>query len=165
MIGLSIFDKDGYRIFGKHSWRSTGAVWLSLIGLCLLKIKLLARWDSAIITHYARLAPIASIGDDTKVAMKKKLKKEGKVDSAATHRVMTKGDKAAIIKIMDKYTEAWSEEARRLEALIKEKEHSSVSPRYLLNTKTKMIHKIFGQCHFMMSIFVLSYDHLVYQIV
>ena len=33
MIGLSIFDKDGYRVFGKHSWKSTGAVWLSLIGL------------------------------------------------------------------------------------------------------------------------------------
>ena len=55
---------------------------------------------------------------------------------------MTKGDKAAIIKIMDKYTEAWSEEARRLEALIKDKEQSSSSPQYLLNTKTRMIHKI-----------------------
>ena len=95
---------------------------MSLIGLCLLKIKLLARWDSAIITHYARFAPIASIGDDTKVAMTKKFKKEGKDGSTTARRAVAKVDKATVIKIMDKYTEAWSEEARRLEALIKEKE-------------------------------------------
>ena len=51
---------DGVNIFGKHSWRATGAVYLSALGIELAKISLLARWASALIVHYARIAPLRS---------------------------------------------------------------------------------------------------------
>ena len=56
----------GIRRFGKHSWRSTGAVFLSGLGIDIHKLMLLARWASAIIMHYARVAPFKSITDDFK---------------------------------------------------------------------------------------------------
>ena len=56
--GEALFTKDGQRRFGKHSFRSTGAVYLSALGIELLKIQMLARWASAVITRYTRLAPL-----------------------------------------------------------------------------------------------------------
>ena len=54
---------------GKHSFQSTGAVYLSSLGIELLKIQMLARWASPIITHYTRLAPLRSITNDFKRAI------------------------------------------------------------------------------------------------
>ena len=50
--GEALVTADGQRRYGKHSFRSTGAVYLSSLGIDLLKIKMLARWASPIITHY-----------------------------------------------------------------------------------------------------------------
>ena len=61
--GEAIVDDEGRRKFGKHSWRSTGAVYLTgVVGIEILKVQLLARWASPIITHYTRLAPFAVVG-------------------------------------------------------------------------------------------------------
>ena len=57
---------DGVRRYGKHSLSSTGAVFLSAMGIHMHKLGLLARWASAIITHYTRVAPLKSITDDFK---------------------------------------------------------------------------------------------------
>ena len=52
--GDDIHTSDGQRRYGKRSFRSTGAVYLSSVGVELLKIQMLARWASTIITHYTR---------------------------------------------------------------------------------------------------------------
>ena len=64
--GEPLENKLGQRRFGKHSVRSVGAVYLSALRIELLKIQMLARWSSHIITHYTRLAPLKSITNDFK---------------------------------------------------------------------------------------------------
>ena len=60
-IGEQIFTASGVRLIGRHSWRSAGAVWLAGMRLDLYRIQLIARWASAIVLHYARLAPLKDI--------------------------------------------------------------------------------------------------------
>ena len=64
--GQPITLPDGPNRYGKRSWRTTGAAYLSAIGIELAKISLLARWASSLVVHYARLAPLRSITDDYK---------------------------------------------------------------------------------------------------
>ena len=52
---------DGVELLGRHSFRATGAVYLSSIGVNIHKIGLLARWSSPAITHYTRVAPLQSL--------------------------------------------------------------------------------------------------------
>ena len=59
--GEELCTSSGVRRFGKHSWRSTGAVVLAAFGLELWKIQLLERWASAQVLHYARLAPLTGL--------------------------------------------------------------------------------------------------------
>ena len=55
---------DGARIWGGHSLRVTGAQHLSLIGIEMVIIALLARWQSAIVMRYAAEAPLAHVDND-----------------------------------------------------------------------------------------------------
>ena len=68
LTGEALYSKAGQRRFGKHSWRATGAVHLSLVGLATSKIQLLGRWLCAIALRYCRFAPIADIARDYKSA-------------------------------------------------------------------------------------------------
>ena len=68
MMGEELFTKAGQRRFGKHSRRSTGAVHLALIGLDTFKVQLIGRWLCAIVMRYSRLAPIADVARDYRVA-------------------------------------------------------------------------------------------------
>ena len=60
-LGEALTSPSGGRRFGKHTWRATGAVYLSSLQLELFKIQLLARWSSPIILHYARSAPLVGM--------------------------------------------------------------------------------------------------------
>ena len=51
MIGEEIHTVDGRKRFGKHSWRSTGAVYLTSVGLEVFKVQLMVRWSSPVVTH------------------------------------------------------------------------------------------------------------------
>ena len=62
---------SGARRYGKHSFRSTGAVLLARMGIEIFKIQLLARWASPVVMHYAREAPMATITAQFKSAMMK----------------------------------------------------------------------------------------------
>ena len=57
MTGENILTHDGRRKYGKHSWRSTGAVFMTSIGIEIFKVQLMWRWACAVVTHYTRLAP------------------------------------------------------------------------------------------------------------
>ena len=61
LAGEPIFTAAGQRRYGRHSWISTGAVYLASKGVELQRIQLLARWSSPIILHYARLAPLSGL--------------------------------------------------------------------------------------------------------
>ena len=61
LLGQPLCTKSGVRRYGKHSWRATGAVYLTSLRMELYRIQLLARWSSPVIMHYARLAPLTNI--------------------------------------------------------------------------------------------------------
>ena len=65
-IGEPLKTKAGARRYGKHSWRSTGAVWLTSQRVELFRVQLLARWASSVIVHYARLAPLHGLTEHVK---------------------------------------------------------------------------------------------------
>ena len=57
LYGEDLVTANGRKKFGKRPWRSTGAVFMSSIGIEVFKVQLMARWASAVVTHYTRLAP------------------------------------------------------------------------------------------------------------
>ena len=60
---------SGVLRIGRHTWRSTAAVYFSgpPLNLGLSKVQLLARWGSPVILHYARLAPLQGLTAHSKV--------------------------------------------------------------------------------------------------
>ena len=61
LAGVPLTLPSGARRFGKHSFRSTGAVLLSRLGIDIYKIQLLARWGSDVVQHYVRESPLDSL--------------------------------------------------------------------------------------------------------
>ena len=57
-------DALGRRAFGGHSARVSGARYLSSIGVELLKISILARWQSEVILRYVGDSPLVSLTED-----------------------------------------------------------------------------------------------------
>ena len=79
-------------------------MYLSGLGIELLKIQMLARWTSAMITHYARLAPLRSITNGFKRTVLAAEAKGGtikaKYTKTKTAPVKAHVDKAKIFDIM-----------------------------------------------------------------
>ena len=61
LTGEPLKTKTGVNRFGRHSWRSMGAVWLTRARVEIFRIQLLARWSHRVITHYARMAPLTGL--------------------------------------------------------------------------------------------------------
>lgn len=68
LIGQEVHDPDGSARFGGHLLRVTGAQYLASIGIEILKIQILARWESEVVLRYVREAPLATIATDVKKA-------------------------------------------------------------------------------------------------
>ena len=62
--GVATTDSEGRPRYGGHSLRSGGADMLAKLGLETSKIELLARWNSPMLLHYIRLAPVKSLTED-----------------------------------------------------------------------------------------------------
>ena len=58
LTGEAVLTVDGRNRFGKHSFRATGAVFLSTVGIEVAKIRMLGRWSCAVVLHCTRLAPL-----------------------------------------------------------------------------------------------------------
>ena len=63
-LGLSVLDADNAQRFGGHSLRVTGARWLAGLGLPLVSIQLLARWDGDVFRRYIAEAPLRRLSED-----------------------------------------------------------------------------------------------------
>ena len=61
MTGEPIYNANGVKNVGRHTWRGMGAIYFSERNLEIYKIQLLARWASPVILHYARAAPLRNI--------------------------------------------------------------------------------------------------------
>ena len=161
--GQALKTADGVTRFGGHSWRATGAVYLSSIGINMHKIALLARWASAVITHYTRIAPLRSltedfkrrqerhtpkaedisparliaIEDELKVAMNTEL--ENRMNTILNE---TKSNEIKVRKIMDKCFEAHVELQNKINKFIEKNSHQNFDKPLCTNTRTKVTHKI-----------------------
>lgn len=59
--GLDIVDEDGTNLLGGHSLRLAGARLLTAAGLHVYQVELMARWNSPMLLHYARAAPLTKV--------------------------------------------------------------------------------------------------------
>ena len=130
-----LFTKEGKRSIGKQSWRSTGAVYFSNIGIEVLKIKMLARWESVTVTHYTRLAPLSTIAADFKRAVEDK-KSKGK------QPVDTKAIKDNIKKSVNEHVAKLEEELNTLADLTHQVRKEAVPKGYVRNKRTGVVHEI-----------------------
>ena len=134
MLGMPLVDKHGRRIYGKHSWRAAGAVYLTRIGLQVYKIQLLARWASPLITHYARLAPLKTLSTEMKSALAKQSKRDSSERMKETMKKVKKSVDEHIVKV--------KAEVERLESMIREAEAKRNPTKYLKNRVTGISHLI-----------------------
>ena len=128
LIGEAVFLPDGWRRLGKHTWRSTGAVYLTSLGLELLKITMFARWNCPLITHYARLAPLATLGDEFKRGTAQEKKKKIEYDDVKKLNLQA----ARVKKHMELQIEGIKEEMSILSETIKKVELKNQPKKYLI---------------------------------
>ena len=64
LLGQPFRDGEGRPRFGGHSLRVTGARWLAELGMPLVSIQLLARWDSDVVRRYIAEAPLRRLSQD-----------------------------------------------------------------------------------------------------
>eukprot|EP00811_Abedinium_folium_P005385 NODE_14960_length_1076_cov_1.982086.p3 GENE.NODE_14960_length_1076_cov_1.982086~~NODE_14960_length_1076_cov_1.982086.p3 ORF type:complete len:319 (-),score=96.23 NODE_14960_length_1076_cov_1.982086:118-939(-) len=60
-IGMNTTGADGENLIGGHSGRVSGARWLASTGVELFVIQLHARWESEVIKHYVKEAPLLAL--------------------------------------------------------------------------------------------------------
>ena len=133
MIGEEIHTPDGRKRFGKHSWRSTGAVFLTSLGVEVFKVQLMARWSSPVVTHYTRLAPLKAITDDFRRALTRSR------DEEPLHRdIRIK----KLRKALDKNIEKVQKEVQQLEDALKALELRMEPKRYVINMDTNRTHRV-----------------------
>ena len=63
-LGLPLHDELNRPRFGGHTLRVTGARWLAALGLPLVSIQLLARWESETVRRYISEAPLRRLSVD-----------------------------------------------------------------------------------------------------
>ena len=114
LTGEVMVTAEGKNRFGRHSWRAAGAVYITSLGLEVVKIQMLVRWESALITHYARLAPLKTLGDDFKAALRKKRSKT----TTSSDIYQPDLNKKTIKALMDTQLDDMKVEIDRLETLI-----------------------------------------------
>ena len=143
MTGERTLTKDGRNTYGKHSWRSTGAVFLRFIGLEVIKIQLLTRWGSPIITHYTRLVPLKSLAEDfKKVAVKKAL--EDKMKEADGSQIRLARVAMSLTKTnqeMNKQMISLHAEMAELRGLVRKAEEDRRPPTYVQHPKSGVVHR------------------------
>ena len=131
-------DAKGRNRFGRHTWRASGAVFLTSLGLEVIKIQMLARLASSLITHYARLAPLKNLGEEFKNAMKKK--RSGSEQLVTTTKPNI--NKAEVKMIMDEQLENMKQELNMIQDITKKVEKECRPKEYLKNRVTGSHHRI-----------------------
>ena len=112
-------------------------MYLTSLGLELLKITMLARWNCPLITHYARLAPLATLGEEFKRGT---AREKDKLEDSGVKKLNLQA--AKVKKHMELQIESIKEEMAIMAETVKKVELRSQPKRYLRNRTTKVIHRI-----------------------
>ena len=133
--GESLTNAEGVRRFGRHSWRSTGAVWLTGVMMIeVTKLQMMARWSSPVVTHYTRLAPLRAITSDFR---KNLIKRQGDAKNKKEKLAMTR----SISKLTLQLT-SYQAELDELKVLIKNLESRDPVKKYVVNTDSNIWHRV-----------------------
>ena len=139
-IGEEVIDSDGDKVFGNHSWRTGGSVYLTSIGLDPFKINLLARWRSPLITHYSKLAPLKALTEEFKRAASERtsstVSPSSRSDKLIDKRMATK-----VLKTIECQLQEYEQRFTDLQDMIT-KVKNEASKKYVINRKTRLTHKI-----------------------
>jgi len=113
MLGRPIVDHSGAKLYGGHSLRVTGAQWMASIGLPLISIQLMARWDSDVVSRYVGEAPLAQV-----TAEYRRANAGADLNTILTEARLAVADVQTKIKGIDEQSLRLYEEERRLHELI-----------------------------------------------
>ena len=136
LTGSPVISPQGKPLYGGHSMRTGGAVALSALGLDLQRIECMARWQSPMILHYARNAPLKSITSEFKLR-KKMASAEAHAEDTARHLASVQRTLDALFNKLNSVQlkdDLWASRISDLEA-----KNSCV--QYVLNLKGGMWHK------------------------
>ena len=143
MAGQALTLPSGVRRFGKHSFRSTGAVVLARLGIEVFKIQLLARWASDVVLHYARGAPMETITSQVRSALADKT-----VTDLIEHLTAEVSQPKEDMAKMDTHTAKLLDIEAEVVRLTQEAESTPAAKedteeaQYVINTITNKCHKI-----------------------
>ena len=114
------------------------------MGIELLKIQMLARWASPIITHYTRLAPLRSITNDFKRAVLQAAPHGNKIAvKDQTKAIKPNGsDVKKVLKVMKKELQKYEAEIKEPSALVEKTRHELGPRSYVTNMKTQVVHRV-----------------------
>ena len=115
-----------------------------LIGMEIIKIMMLARWSSPVITHYARLAPLKNLADDFKRRIVDRDALGKGASKATTKRRLAREevDIARVSALLSKQVTTMKEELESLRQALADMKEQHRPPAYAKNLKTKVIHRI-----------------------
>ena len=132
--GEKLRNENGVRRFGKHSFRSTGAVWLSEMGLAMEKVKLIGRWNCGVVNHYVRLAPLRTIATEYK---------RGRTAAISDQIAVTTATKSDKVKAkLDEVAKHYENKIAELFAIITKVEAQSRPKAFVVNRRTGNHHKV-----------------------
>ena len=133
--GEALTNAEGVRRFGRHSWRSTGAVWLTGVMMVeVTKVQMVARWSSPVVTHYTRLAPLRAITSDFRRAL---LEQRGDKKAKKDKLVMARS-----VKKLTTQLASYQTELDELKGLIKSLEKKDPVKKYVINTDSDICHRV-----------------------
>ena len=103
-----------------------------LIGMEIIKIMMLARWSSPVITHYARLAPLKNLADDFKRRIvDKEASKKGTARATTTKKLARdEVDITRVSAILSKQVKTMKEELESLHKALAEMKEQRRPPAY-----------------------------------
>ena len=136
--GEQTTDTNGGNLYGGHSLRTGGAVYLSSLGLDAPKIEAMARWASPMLLRYARNAPLKSITADFRA---KQAASGQPALQAGLNEEMVKL-KEALQQVREKLSEVTASELR-WSSRVRELEDQNLPARYVVNTASGIWHETF----------------------
>ena len=138
--GLPTVDSAGKQLYGGHSLRTGGAVALANLGLDSTKIECMARWNSPMLMHYIRSAPLKSITAEFQLHRRLKESKHNLQNTAAESKAL-RAAIGSLIKRLAQNEASMDEWSERVEAL----EDANAPSQFVRNIESGIWH--FSRTH------------------
>ena len=128
---------DGTKRHGRHSWRTAAVVYFSRIGVSTHNTSFLACWDSALVTHGARVAPLKSLTEDFKQLYDKEPPiTPDQVKNIGKKLAKLMDVKISIIRKRERFLSLWIQV--RIKSLLPEESNSTIFLKRLISYRNRI---------------------------